>query len=129
MRMNWRDARALTAALAVGACVSAGCSGTGTTRPPTGAMPNTAPTLQLSAEQDRRARAVAHFAAGMAMEKTDDTDAGLAEFQKSLELDPHNPQLALHVAQIYLNRRDSTNAIAILESATRTDPASPVGKW
>jgi len=123
MRIIWRDARALTAALAVGACVSTGCSTTG--KPSSaGAMPNQTPPLQLSADQERRAQALAHYGTGLMLQRGDEDDAGFAEFKKSLELDPQNPLLALAVAQNYLNRRDTTNAIAVLESATKANPTA-----
>jgi tetratricopeptide (TPR) repeat protein len=125
MRITWRDARALNVALTVGVCALSGCSTTGKQSPSAGPMPNASPSLQLTSEQERRAQAMAHFGAGMALEMGSGGNAGLAEFQKSLALDPHNPSLVLHVAQIYLNQRDYTNAVAILESATKTDPTEP----
>src|SRR5258706_5512002 len=124
MRMNWRDARALTAALAAGACALTGCSTTGK-QGAAGAMPSQTPALQLSADQERRAQALAHYATGLTLQRGDEDDAGFSEFKKSLELDPKNPFLALRVAQIYLNRRDTTNAITVLQAATKAVPASP----
>ena len=127
MQIIWRDARAFTVALAAGACALTGCSTTGK-QSSAGAMPEQTPSLQLSAEQERRAQALAHFATGLMLQREDDDDAGFVEFQKSLELDPENPFLALRVAQTYLNRLDTTNAIAVLESATKADP-SAVEAW
>jgi tetratricopeptide (TPR) repeat protein len=124
MQFNWRDARVLTAALVVGACVATGCSTTSKSSS-AGEMPNQAPSLQLSTAQERRAQALAHYATGLMLQRGDDDDAGFSEFKQALELDPQNPLLALRVAQSYLNRRDTTNAIAILQAATKAVPASP----
>jgi tetratricopeptide (TPR) repeat protein len=125
MRITWRDARALTAALTAGLCAAVGCSTTGKPAVDSGPMPNATPSLQLTAAQEQQAEAVAHFGAGMALEISSGASAGLPEYQKSLELDPHNVSLALHVAQIYLNRRNFTNALAVLESTTKVNPDQP----
>src|SRR5262245_33868875 len=99
MRLTWQQARGV-AALAAIACLQAACSTTGD-HAATGPMPQSAPPLTLNAQQEQRAQALAHFSAGVSQELTRGTDAGLAEFQQSLKLDPQNPQLALHVAQIF----------------------------
>lgn len=123
MRITSTQARALAAALVAVACLNHAC--TTTSRPNSArALPSTTEPLALAADQQRRAEAMAHFAAGISLELQDGPEAGLEEFLQSLKLDPSNAKLAWHVARIYLARRDYTNAVAVLEPAAHTNTAS-----
>lgn len=130
MRITSQQARAAVVAMAAVACLQVGCVTTGLRkaevgRTATGPMPDASPVLSLDSTQQNRAAAVAHFAAGMALEAHEGAEPAMAEYLQSVALDTQNVQLALHVAQIYLNRRDPTNAVAILENATKENPNSP----
>ncbi len=128
MRMTWQHARAFAVALVAGALYGTGCGTTGQSRtrvPATGPMPQQSPPLTLDSNQLRRSEAAAHFAVGVSAEIRWDFDAALPQYLRSLELDPRNGQLAARVGQIYLNRHNSTNAIAMLEASTRTNPSVP----
>ena len=125
MRIQWQPRRLSARILAVAlAAFGIGC---GTIRGPrdAGLMPQESPPLTLDTTQEQRAESMAHFAAGVSAEIKDGFEASLPEYRRSLELDPGNALLAARIGQIYLNRRDPTNAVAVLEQATQANPTSP----
>jgi tetratricopeptide (TPR) repeat protein len=116
-----RELRRLTlAALTVAACLGWGCAG--------GRAPRTlseAPLeSELSPDQERRAEAIAHYATALSLEMDGGLDASLPEYAKAFELDPHYTALGIRLAQVYLGRKDYTNALAVLESARKANPTS-----
>jgi tetratricopeptide (TPR) repeat protein len=127
MQMLWRDTRAVVAVVVV-VCALTGCATSEKSSSP--AMMTANPVgAPLTPEQQRQAQALAHFAAGQILEREKGDEAtALAEYRQSLALNPNNPQLALRMAQAYLNGRDITNAVAVLESAVKLDPRS-VEAW
>jgi tetratricopeptide (TPR) repeat protein len=128
MQILWRDARAWSVALAMSVCVLTGCATNGASHSVKSSgnapMPDSTVAEPLTAEQQRQAQALAHYATGEILGNEKGDEEALAEYRKSLALNPHNPVLALRIAQVYLNRRDVTNAVAVLESAVKLDPGS-----
>lgn len=132
--MQHRDKRATAraAALAVAVGFAAGCAHTagqadrgGNKSARSWALGKPPPPLELNAEQERRAQALAHYAAGVSMEINGDRDAALVEYQKSLELDPQHSQLAVNLARIAMGRKQFDKAVAVLETASKANPNSP----
>jgi len=62
--------------------------------------------LALSADEDRHALALAHYATGVSLAATDGPLAALPEYQLAFDLDPHNTALAMWLARC--TGRDAT---------------------
>src|ERR1051325_2177238 len=73
--------------------------------------------FELNREAARRADAVAHYGAGMIYHSQSNFDEALAEFEKAVELDPSNEDLAADVAREYLRRKQNSKAITLLEKS------------
>src|ERR1041384_1928501 len=73
--------------------------------------------FELDREAAQRADAVAHYGAGMIYHSQSSFDEALAEFEKAVELDPSNEDLAADVAREYLRRKQNSKAIALLEKS------------
>ena len=103
-------------------CLAAGCQHV--PRPSAIAQGNNfvAPVPGLSADAERRARALAHYAAATSIEENDGMEAALDEYRQALELDLHNVALASRLANIYIARKESSKAVAMLEIITKANP-------
>lgn len=66
---------------------------------------------------ERRAEAHAHFLAALSAELNGDTDTAEREYEKSLDLDPSNEQLALDLSRRFIQGKKYDRAIAILQKA------------
>ncbi|MGD0015976.1 MAG: tetratricopeptide repeat protein [Verrucomicrobiia bacterium] len=124
MHPSVTHARALTFVVSGMLCLAAGCQSV----PKPGATPpqaeggSVAQSLELSAAAERRAAAMAHFAAATSIEMNEGVDAALGEYQQALELDPQNVTLALRLANIHLARKEMATAITILETTAKANP-------
>lgn len=81
--------------------------------------------LKLSADQERRAAAIAHFASGIALEIRLGWEAALPEYEQALQLDPQNTALAVRLAQVAVSRKDYDGAIKRLDAASKVNPTAP----
>ncbi|MGA2222613.1 MAG: tetratricopeptide repeat protein [Verrucomicrobiia bacterium] len=132
MKGRSQQRRATVAALGAMVCLNFGCASTvsrsaatsnGETR---ARAPSQAPPyLTLTADQERRAEALARYASGVSLEWSGGLDAAMPEYAKSFELDPHHIALGTHLAQVYLGRKDYTNAVSLLETAIKANPNAP----
>jgi tetratricopeptide (TPR) repeat protein len=93
--------------------------------PPPPSLDHPPTILSLTSQQEQQASAMAHYATGIALELSKSVDQALPEYQKALELDPQHTALALRLSQIYLARKDYTNALDVLKSSTLATPDSP----
>jgi tetratricopeptide (TPR) repeat protein len=132
MKGGSQQKRALAATLAAVACLGFGCVSTG---PRDAAGVDRAAQsfssgradshVNLTAAEERRSRAVAHYASGVALELTDGIDAALPEYLQAFELDPVRTALAVRLAEIYLTRKEYAKASALLEISIKAAPNSP----
>jgi tetratricopeptide (TPR) repeat protein len=81
--------------------------------------------LSLTADQERRAAAIAHFGAGISRELTDGLEAALSEYETALQLDPSNIGLAIRLARVSLSKKDFDATIKRLEAASKSVPTAP----
>lgn len=94
------------------------------------AIPETPPTASLSAEQQRRAAALAYYAAAISTEINHGLDDALPDYEKSFDLDPRNVELAERLARVAISRKELPKAIATLEIATKYSPdAADLWLW
>ena len=98
---------------------SAGKPGQSTT---TRALSEAPLTSELNPDQERRAQAIAHYATALSLEMDGGLDASLPEYAKAFELDPRYTALGIRLAQVYMGRKDYTNALATLELASKANP-------
>jgi tetratricopeptide (TPR) repeat protein len=129
MKGRSQQRRATAAAVGVMVCLSFGCASTvsrsaagsnGETR--TRTLSEVPPSLTLTADQERHAEALARYASGVSLEWSEGLDAAMPEYAKSFELDPHHVALGTRLAQVYLGRKDYTNAVSLLETAIKANP-------
>jgi tetratricopeptide (TPR) repeat protein len=80
------------------------------------------PPIELSTDAQRRTEALAHYATAVSIESNEGVEAALDEYRQALELDPQNVALAVRLANIYLARKESAKAVAMLETTARTNP-------
>jgi tetratricopeptide (TPR) repeat protein len=117
------------AALSVLLCFCVGCASAGRQGPADAARARRPQSvggaerqLTLSAKEVQRTEAISQYATGVSLEATGGLESALPSYRRSLELDPQNVALAIRLANYYLSRKDTTNAVAVLESATRATP-------
>jgi len=79
---------------------------------------------RLDAASERKAEAMALFARGIFEEESFGTEHALETYRESLRQDPTNLHLALRLAQEYLRRGQSAEAIGILKNASKENPKS-----
>jgi len=117
--MFWtmRYHRGRLAAAVVGLCVGIGCATTG----PQAGKPDQ---LDLTPAEDRHAAALAHYATAVSLATTKGISAALPEFKLARELDPGNMAVAFLLAEYYRSQQDTTNAIAVLDTAIAANPNS-----
>lgn len=73
---------------------------------------------------DHRARAHAHFAAGIIHEMNEDADAALDEYSKAALEDPSNETLLLDVTRRFLQKKEPEKALDLLTNAVHRLNAS-----
>jgi tetratricopeptide (TPR) repeat protein len=84
----------------------------------------------LTPAQARRAQALAEYATGISDEIRGDLDGALDRYLEALQLDPQNTRLAVRLGQIYVSKRNLTNAVNVLETSLKAVPNSPeVSYW
>ena len=79
----------------------------------------------LSPAEQRRAEALAEYAVGISDEIRGDLDAALDRYLHALQLDPQNTRLAVRLGQIYVSKRNLTNAVNVLETSLQAVPSNP----
>jgi tetratricopeptide (TPR) repeat protein len=107
--------------------IVAGCStvSTKTNAPAVSNSPaKTGPPAQSPEQQAKRAESHARFLAGMSYEQNRQIDKALAEYEKALEGDLENEELAVDLSRRYVQRKDYDKAVAVLKKATETTDAS-----
>ena len=80
--------------------------------------------LNLTAAEEQRANALAHYGTAIALWQSQGVEAALPEYRMAFNLDPGNATLALWLAEIYRSRRDMTNALVVLDRAIAVSPKS-----
>ena len=104
-------------AAVVGLCAGIGCATT--------ALQSGKPAqLELTAIEDRHAAALAHYATAVSLAATQGMPAALPEFRLACDLDPGNLSVAFLLAEYYRSQRDTTNAVAVLDSAIAANPTA-----
>ena len=73
---------------------------------------------------EKRAEAHAHFLTGLSLDQNRESDKALEEYEKALEADPRNEDLAVDLSRRYLQRKDYEKAIAVLKKAADAPGAS-----
>ena len=72
----------------------------------------------LTPAELQRAVAIAHYATGVSLELREGPTAALPEYLQAFQIDPHNTALGQRLAQYYMSRKEFTNAVAVLETAS-----------
>lgn len=78
--------------------------------------------VELAPEKLRKAEAMARFAKGIFDEESEGPERAMESYRRVLELDPTFSTLALRMAQEYLRRGDSTEAIQVLKDSIKEAP-------
>ena len=78
------------------------------------------PTPDSPAQQEKRAEAHAHFVAGLSHELNRDLDKALTEYEKALDGDPRNEDLAVELSRRYVQRKEFDKAVAVLKKAAES---------
>lgn len=81
--------------------------------------------LQIRAQGARVAEALAHYSAALQFEKSGKMREALTHFLAVLEVDPANPDLASHTAELAYHYQDRQAALALLDKAIATRPDEP----
>jgi tetratricopeptide (TPR) repeat protein len=79
----------------------------------------------LSPAEQRRAEALAEYGTGVSDEIRGNLDDALDRYLRVLQLDPQNTRLAVRLGQIYISKRDFTNAVDVLQTSLQTVPNNP----
>src|ERR1051325_396832 len=66
----------------------------------------TLPKIDSPKEMEQRVEAHAHFLAGLSYEQNRELDKALAEYEKALDLDARDGELAVELSRRYLQRKD-----------------------
>ncbi len=105
--------------------ILAGCSTarTNSTSPQNGTS-RIGPPPESPEQQEKRAESHAHFLAGMSAEQNRQIEKALAEYEKALEGDPRNEELAVDLSRRYVQRKDYDKAVTVLKTAAETTAAS-----
>lgn len=83
------------------------------------------PDLQIQASSARNAEALAHYSAALQYEKSGKMREALTHFLAVLEVDPANPDLAAHTAELAYHYQSRKDAVALLERAITLRPDVP----
>jgi tetratricopeptide (TPR) repeat protein len=81
--------------------------------------------LALQPENARKADALADFVEGSRLEENAEMDNALAAYQKVLNFDPGQAELALRVAALLSRQEDFPRAIDVLKDAIKAKPKEP----
>jgi tetratricopeptide (TPR) repeat protein len=81
--------------------------------------------LSLDAANARKADALAAFVEGMRLEENAEMEKALAAYQKVLNVDPGQAELALRVAALLSRQEDFPRAIDVLKDAIKAKPKEP----
>jgi tetratricopeptide (TPR) repeat protein len=81
--------------------------------------------LALQPENARKADALVDFVEGVRLEENAEMDNALAAYQKVLNVDPGQAELALRVAALLSRREDFPRAIDVLKDAIKAKPKEP----
>lgn len=81
--------------------------------------------LALQPENARKADALVDFVEGSRLEENAEMDGALAAYQKVLNFDPGQAELALRVAALLSRREDFPRAIDVLKDAIKAKPKEP----
>lgn len=81
--------------------------------------------LALRLDGQHKADALAHFVEGLSLEETGEMDRALTAYQKVLDLDPGQSELASRVAALLTREEDYPHAIDILKDAIKANPKAP----
>jgi tetratricopeptide (TPR) repeat protein len=76
------------------------------------------------AQQEKRAEAHAHYIAGLSHELNRDINKALEEYEKALDKDPHNEDLAVELSRRYVQRKEFDKAISVLTQAAEESDAA-----
>jgi tetratricopeptide (TPR) repeat protein len=104
---------------------AAGCSTPGKTVSPLTTESSKAKVVVDSpAEQEKRADAHARYIAGLSHELNRDIDKALVEYEKALDKDPRNEDLAIELSRRYVQRKEFDKAISVLKQAAEESNAA-----
>jgi tetratricopeptide (TPR) repeat protein len=81
--------------------------------------------LSLQPENARKADALADFVEGVRLEENAEMESALAAYQRVLNFDPGQAELALRVAALLTRQEDFPRAIDILKDAIKAKPKEP----
>ena len=81
--------------------------------------------LALRPENARKADALVDFVEGSRLEENAEIDSALAAYQKVLNVDPGQAELALRVAALLSRQEDFPRAIDVLKDAIKANPKEP----
>lgn len=81
--------------------------------------------LTLQPENARKADALADFVEGVQLEENAEMDNALAAYQRVLNFDPGQAELAMRVAALLSRQEDFPRAIDILKDAIKAKPKEP----
>ena len=81
--------------------------------------------LQIQAGAEKLAEALAHYSMALQLEKLGQMREALAHFLAVLELDPANPELAAHTAELVYHYQGRVEAVALLTKALFLSPHEP----
>ncbi len=88
-------------------------------------MPTPAADLGLQPENARKANALADFVEGTRLEENAEMENALAVYQRVLNIDPGQSDLALRVASLLSRQADYPRAIDVLKDAIKAKPKEP----
>lgn len=81
--------------------------------------------LQIRASGTRIAEALAHYSTALQFEKSGKMREALTHFLAVLEVDPANPELAAHTAELAYHYQSRKDAVALLDKAIAARPDEP----
>ena len=87
--------------------------------------PRQAAAEPLSADDLRRAEALAQYATALRLEQVASPRTALEHYLKALAADPANADLAMHTAELAYSFRGRAAAVALLEKAVEANPDAP----
>lgn len=88
--------------------------------------PLTSPSaLQLQPQGERVAEALAHYSSALQFENSGKLRESLDHYLAALAVDPTNPELAMHTAELAYSFRGRAEALAILQKAVEVSPSIP----
>lgn len=83
------------------------------------------PSLHLQRDGERVAEALAHYSSALQFENSGKLREALDHYLSALAVDPANPDLAMHTAELAYSFRGRKEAVAILQKAVENSPDIP----